>query len=174
MTVTSRTPLRRALAPVVAAAALVGACSGGDDGAVSAADDRTIAELDASIPLEVNGLAVEEEDIADTLSGAQRPYLEAAGLYSFREDDLLQATLQIGRFADDVDADDETFRASLVNRVSAGAAQFRMGGTELYVAGADRQTLTIWFDDDHLFLLSTRDGYEGGRSLLREALEIQP
>lgn len=167
------TPLGRIAVAVTAAAVLVGACGSGD-GSVGRAEERTIAELDAAIPLTVNGLEVVEEDISETLDAANRPYLEAAGLYSFRDDDLLQATLQVGRFADDVDENDETFIERLVNRVSAGARKVRMGEQLMYVGGADRQTLTIWFDDGHMFLLSTRDGFDGGRALLREALEIQP
>ncbi len=165
--------LRRAAAAAVVAASILGACSSGD-GSVGRADDRSIGELDASIPLTVNGLEVVEEDISETLDAAQRPYLDAAGLYSFRDDDLLQATLQIGRFADDVDETDEEFVDRLVNRVSAGAKQVRMGEQLMFVGGADRQTLTMWFDDGHMFLLSTRDGFDGGRALLRKALEIQP
>jgi hypothetical protein len=164
----------RLVAGLLLASALFGSACGSDDGSVDRAKKRDIAELDATIPLSLNGLDVVEEDIAETLDSAQRPYLAAAGLYSFREDDLLQATLQIGRFADDVDEEDETFVDRLVNRVSAGARKVRMGNQLLYVGGADRQTLTMWLEDGHMFLLSTRDGFAGGRALLREALEIQP
>lgn len=167
------TPRRFAAGLLAVSAVLGGACSSGD-GSVDRAEKRDIAELDAAIPLSMNGLDVVEEDIAETLDSAQRPYLDAAGLYSFRDDELLQATLQIGRFADDVDEDDETFIDRLVNRVSAGSRKVRMGDQLLYVAGADRQTLSMWFDDGHMYLLSTRDGFDGGRALLREALEIQP
>ena len=164
----------RLVAGLLTLSALLGASCGSDDGSVDRAKAREIGELDAAIPLSVNGLEVVEEDIAETLDSAQRPYLAAAGLYSFREEDLLQATLQIGRFADDVDEEDETFIDRLVNRVSAGAREVRMGNQLLYVGGADRQTLTLWFEGGHMFLLSTRDGFGGGRSLLREVLEIQP
>ena len=170
---TSLTPLRRVAGALVVAVALGGAC-GSDDGSVDRAEQRSIEDLDAAVPLTVNGLEVVEEDVAETLDAAQRPYLEAAGLYSFREDDLLQATLQVGRFAPDVDEDDEVFVDRLVNRVSAGARKVRMGDQLLYVGGADRQTLTMWFQDGHMFLLSTRDGFAGGRALLRQAVEIQP
>ena len=96
------------------------------------------------------------------------------GLYAFREDDdQLQATLQIGRFAPDVDSADEDFRNLIITNIGASAREVRMGGHDLYLTGADRQTLAIWFTDHHLFILSTRDGFEAGRTLLRQALEIR-
>lgn len=163
---------RRAAVVALAGGLVLGACAS-DPAEVSAANDRVIEKLDVSVPLSLAGLEVVEEDIAETLEKGRRPYLDAATLYSFREEDLLQATLQIGRFADDVDPDDEDFRNIIITNIGPGAREVRMGTTELYVTGADRQTLSIWFADDHLYILSTRDGFAGGRSLLREALEIR-
>lgn len=157
---------------VVVAGLAFGACAD-DPAEVGAAEARKIEKLEVSVPLSLAGLEVVEEDIAETLEQGKRPYLDAATLYSFREDDLLQATLQIGRFADDVDPADEDFVNTIVTNIGPGAREVRMGDTQLYVTGADRQTLSIWFSDDHLYILSTRDGFGLGRSLLREALEIE-
>lgn len=157
---------------VAATAMLLGAC-GDEPAEVDAAKGRSIDKLEVSVPLSLAGLEVVEEDIAETLEQGRRPYLDAATLFSFREDDLLQATLQIGRFADDVDPTDEDFVNTIVTNIGPGARQVRMGDTELYLTGADRQTLSIWFSDDNLYILSTRDGFPQGRALLREALEIE-
>ena len=163
-----------ACALALAAAAFgLGAC-GDEPPAVAAAERREIGELELSIPLDVDGLDVEEEDITETLQDGRRPYLDAAGLYSFREDDLLQATLQVGRFAPNVDADDEDFINGIITSIGPGAREVRMGEQQLYLTGADRQTLAVWFRNRHMFILSTRDGFEGGRALLREAVELQP
>lgn len=164
----------RSLAIVLAAAAALSLAACADEPPeVSAAKARSIEELDVSIPLDLDGLEVVEEDITETVQDGRRPYLDGASLYSFREDELLQATLQVGRFADDVDEEDEDFVNSIITNIGPGAREVRMGSQQLYVTGADRQTLSIWFRDGHMFVLSTRDGFEGGRSLLREALEIQ-
>lgn len=164
--------LAKGLALLVAACLAMAAC-GSDPAEVGAAESRVIDKLEISVPLSLAGLEVVEEDIAETLEQGRRPYLEAVTLYSFREDDLLQATLQIGRFADDVDYSDEDFINTIVTNIGPGAREVRMGDTDLYLTGADRQTLSIWFSDDHLYILSTRDGFAQGRSLLREALEIE-
>lgn len=159
---------------VLVAATAPGACAA-EVPAVEAAEERTIDDLDAQVPTRLAGFRVEEEDISDVLSEGRRPYLDAASLYSFREeDDLLQATLQIGRFAQDVDPDDPDFRERLLSSIGAGGRTVRMGDRQLYLTGADRQTLSVWFDSGHLFILSTRDGFEAGRTLLREALRIEP
>lgn len=146
-----------------------------DPVAVRDAEARTIEPLDAGLPLFLSGLRVDEEDIAATLEAGERPYLEAMGLWSLREeDDLLQATLQIGRFSDDVDPADEEFQDRIVTNIGPGARTLRMGEQTVHVTGGDRQTLSIWFSGEHLFILSTRDGYGGGRRLLRAVLEIEP
>lgn len=157
----------------VALAAALSAC-GDDNQTVARAKAREVGTLDAAVPLEVDGLKVEKEDIEETLETAQRPYLSAAALYSFREEELLQATLQIGRFSDDVDPDDEEFIDGLVSRVGSSARQFRIGQKTIWMTGANAQTLSVWFDDRHMYVLSTREGFEGGRALLRKAVEIQP
>ena len=151
---------------------LLGAC-GEDPPAVDQAKNRSIEELEVSIPLDMAGLEVAEEDITETVADGRRPYLDGAALYSFREEDLLQATLQIGRFAEDVDYRDEDFVSSIITNIGPAARRVRMRDKQLYVTGGDRQTLTVWFQDDNMFILSTRDGFEGGRGLLREALQVE-
>lgn len=165
----------RLLAGALAVGLLLGACGGDDPASVDAADAREVGELDAGVPTRLAGLRVTEEDITDTLKDSRRPYLDGAALYAFRaDDDELQATLQVGRFADDVDVDDEEFRKLVITSIGASAREVRMGDRQLHLTGADRQTLAIWFESRHLFILSTRDGFESGRTLLREALEIRP
>jgi hypothetical protein len=163
----------RLVALLVAVALAASAC-GGSSPVAASARGREIGALELPIPTRVAALKVTEESIEDVLEESRRPYLEAAGLYAFREeDDLLQATLQVGRFADDVDVDDEEFRDLLINNIGQGAQKVRMGSQDLFLTGADRQTLTVWFDARHLFILSTRDGFEHGRALLRAVLDLE-
>lgn len=162
---------------LVAVVTVVGvtAC-GEEDPATRAASERVIVALEASpVPPTLNGLKVAEEDIADVLEGADRPYLEAATLYSLREGEALQATLQVGRFAADAKFADPDFRSSLVNRIgNGGANDFRMGDDTVWLTAGDRQSIAVWFNEDHIFVLSAREEYPGARALLREALGIEP
>jgi hypothetical protein len=155
--------------------ALGGACST-SSAAVERADARTVEQLEASgVPVRLNGLVVEREDVGELLDRAKRPYLDATALYSMREGDLLRATLQIGRFADDADVGDEELRAQIVNRIGSGTARtFRIGDRSVWLTSGDRQTLAVWFEDRHVFVLATRDDYELSRSLLRATLEVRP
>lgn len=153
---------------------LTAACGGNPD--VQRAEARTIAALDAdALPPEIVGLQVKREDIADVLDATKRPYLDEAGLYSLREGDTLQATLQIGRFAEGVDHTSKEFRDKLLTTVGAGSIrELRLGGRQVYLTTGDRQQVALWFDGPHLLVLSTREEYTTPRTLLRAALELHP
>lgn len=168
---------RRAAAGTAVVFLLLGASAcGGADTATKAAEARVIVPLEASpVPPTLNGLKVTEEDVAESLEGAKRPYLEAATLYSLREGAALQATLQVGRFAPDAKYKESDFRLALANRVGNGSASdFRMGKDKVWLSSGDRQSIAIWFSKDYVFILSTREEYLGSRTLLREALGIKP
>jgi hypothetical protein len=164
-----------ALALVVATAVGVAGCGGGDP-ATKAAEARKIAVLDAKgIPGELNGLKVASEDVSKELKEADRPYLDALALYSLREGDELQATLQVGRFASDATYKRSAFRQSLLGTIGGGAAKkFHVGDSQVYLTTGDRQTIAVWFADRYIYILSSRDDYTRSRSLLRQALEVSP
>lgn len=166
-------PLVRALCVALTLGAL-GAC--GESAAVEQAEAREIAAIDADrLPPELLGLQVRREDIADVLDGTKRPYLDEAGLYSLREGETLQATLQVGRFADGVDHTRPEFRDKLLNTVGGGSIrELRLGKQQVYLTTGDRQQVALWFQDSYLMVLSTREEYETPRALLRAALELQP
>lgn len=167
--------MRKLLAAGALACALLAACGGGD-GSVDRAEKRQVVDLGASaVPVRINGLRVDREDITSVLEGANRPYLDATSFYSMREGDLLRATLQIGKFSSDAKYSDEDFRAKLINRIGSGTPRlFRVADHDVWLTSGDRQTLAIWFQDEYVFVLATRDDYEFGRSLLRATLEVQP
>ena len=50
---------------------------------------------------------------------------------------------------------------------------FRMGDRTVYVTTGRRQSIAVWFEERHLFILATREEYDQPRTLLREALEIK-
>jgi len=165
---------RGAVAALAVSVGLLAASCGGND-AVDRADARTVAALDAdALPAELLGLQVKREDIADLLDGTKRPYLDRAGLYSLREGETLQATLQIGHFAPGVDHTSPDFREKLLTTVGGGSIrELRLGGNQVYLTTGDRQQVAVWFDGPQMLVLSTREEYTTPRALLRAALELE-
>jgi hypothetical protein len=169
-------PVRLLRAAVAVALVFAVAACGSNDPATKAANARSIKKLDATgVPGELNGLKVKREDVSKALKGAKRPYLDAVALFSLREGDKLQATLQIGRFASDAAYKTKTFRATLLNTVGGGSAkEFHVGTSQVYLTTGDRQTIALWFADQYIYILSSRDDYTFARSLLRSSLEVKP
>jgi hypothetical protein len=165
------------LGALALAVALSFSACGNDSSSTSRAEKRVITPLKASpVPPNLNGLRVAEEDIGDTLDAARRPYLDAATLYSLRkDDDSLQATLQVGKFAADAKYRDEDFQLTLVNNIGSGTARdFRMADKRVWLTTGDRQTIAVWFTGQYVFIMSAREEYLNTRSLLRTAMEIKP
>lgn len=165
---------RTVLAGALALAILAPACGGND--VVERAEARAVDALDADgLPGEILGLKVGREDITALVEDTDRPYFDAVGLYSLREGDTLQATLQIGRFADDADYDDPEFQQKVLTTSGAGSVrELRLAERAAYLSSADRQQVAIWFDGPFMLILSIREEYETPRSLLRKAMELHP
>lgn len=157
-----------AVAALAVAVALLAGCGGGDDERV------TIEQLGAdALPRRILGLRVEPEDVSERLVGANRPYVEATGLYSLREGDRLQGTIQVSRFKDDVDTTSNRFRLALVNQIgSTEPKPFRMGDGIVYLTSSKRQSVAVFFEDDAFVVLSTLETFEQSRALLREVMEL--
>ena len=158
----------------VALTVLVAAPACGD----ASADDFAAAEVeefDASlVPNKLLDLRVQTEDVGGATE-VKSPFVDGIGLYSLRDGELLQATLQVGRFTKSADADSARFRNSVVSQVGSTVPRaFRMADDTVYLTTGKRQSIGIWFRDRYFFVLSTRDEYETPRALLREALEIKP
>ena len=165
---------RRLTACVLLAVTAVGAaaCGGGDE---TAAPTNIEVLPDDLLPASMAGLRVASEDIEGTVKGGKRQsYLESAGLYSFRtDDDLLQATMQVSRFTDEARYKDREFRQSVLLQIGSTVPRaFRMGDQTVYLSTGRRQNVVIWFKDEYLFVLSTRDEFGRPRTLLREAINL--
>ena len=165
---------RRVAGCALAAAALAGSACGSDR--VDGTSGKQIDQLPASlVPTELHGLPVAQEDMTDTVSRSEDAFIESVGLYSMRREDLLQATLQVSKFRQDAPIERAGFRTSLVNQIGGSRVQpYRMGEETVYRTTGRKQVISVWFKGDHMFVLSVRDTFETPRSLLREALEIDP
>lgn len=157
----------------VALALSIAAC--GDD--EETAERAPVEELEASfVPSELLGLSVQPESAPEGLVDVRNSYLEAVRLFSLRsDDDQLLATLQVGRFGDDVEFRDPEFRRGLLSQLGSTRPQpVRVGEETVFLTAGVKQRLAVWFQDDHMFILGTRDEFDRPRTLLREALEVTP
>ena len=165
--------MRRSLAAALAVFALAGAACA-DDG-VEEAQAAKVEKLGENlVPGEMLGLRVATEDIGP-VQRVKRPYVEAVGLYSLREGEQLQGTLQVSRFTEAAEAEKARFRNSVVQQIgSTVPRQLSMGGEQVWLTTGRRQSVAVWFKGRHVFVLATREEYTTPRSLLRKALEIEP
>jgi len=148
------------------------ACGG--DGETTSATKIEVLPKDL-LPASMAGLRVASEDIEGTVKGAKRrSYLDSAGLYSFRtDDDLLQATLQVSRFAKEARFKDPEFRQSVLLQIGSTVPRsFRMGDQTVYLSTGKSQNVVIWFKEEYLFVLSSREEFGRPRTLLREAIDL--
>lgn len=167
---------RVAVLVVVTVVALTSSgCGDGRPTLVGGTRAKDIKELPADLlPSELLGLQMKQEDIGDALASTKRAYIDGVGLYSFRRDDLLQATLQVSRFNDDADFESPSFRRSVVSQIGGSVPKrVRVGKENVYLTTGTKQTLAMWFRGRNLLVLAVREDYEQPRTLLREALRIQ-
>ena len=122
--------VRRLLLLVAVIPALAfGACSSDDEPTVAA---RTV-PAKVNLPRKVLGLEVVEENVKTNITSIKASYLQSLGLFSFREgktkgDELLRATLQVGRFNDVAEQDKERFRNAIVGNLgSTVPVELRVG-----------------------------------------------
>jgi hypothetical protein len=164
------------VAVVLALAVIAGACSSGVSVSDTATPTKKIKQLPGDlVPHEILGLAVAREDMTATLKGARRAYTDAVGLYSFRKDDLLEATLQVTKFNDKAKWTSRSFRSQVISQIGGSVPrQVRVGDDTVYLTRGTKQSLSIWFRGQHLLVLAVREDYLGPRTLLREALKVKP
>ena len=164
-------PRRGAALVLGGALALAPAC-GGEPEKVGA---TKVEVFDASIvPAQLGGLTVSVEEVGGATQ-VKDPFVEAVGLYSLREAELLQGTLQVSRFAENADSEQARFRSSVVQQVGSTVPKaYRMGDRTVYLTAGKRQSIAVWFEGRYFFVLSMREEFERPRALLREALEIEP
>ena len=172
---------RRMLAVALAAVGVVGilgACGGNDDEAYAdqALSGSEIQPVEGDLlPPEFLGLAVAKEDVAGSLASTKRSYVEATSLYSLRNGDLLQATLQVSRFTAKAEHTSTKFRNSLLNQIGGTRPRtVRVGDDTVYLTSGTKQQLAVWFRGRYMLILATREDYPTPRTLIREALQVEP
>jgi hypothetical protein len=165
---------RRLLPLLLAAALVVGGACGGSEEKVQRGTAIKALEL-PGVPAGLLGLRLQREDVSDTTQRVSLAFVDSVALYSLRNDkDLVQATLQVSHFADGARTGEASFRDAVVNQIgSARPRDFRLGSRTVYLTTGTKQSIAVWFDGDHLFVLASRADYDTPRTLLRKALELK-
>jgi hypothetical protein len=154
----------------VAAASGCGGASGG-----SGVAGGSIKAVGGAVPAEVLGLKTAEENVHEALASVRRTYLDATSVYSFRADDLLQATLQVSRFIDTARYQTDKFRRSLVNQIGSSKPNLvQVGDRQVFLTSGTGQRIAVWFRGRFMFVLATREDFRKPRTLLRNMLGLQP
>lgn len=162
-------PARAALGFLLAAGA-----AGCSDARISGTSGKKVAVLDRVQPgATVNGLNVQGEDVTRQVGTVGDTYLQATAIYSLREGETVQATLQIAELTSKARPEDDKFRDSLVTVISGKkGVPTRVGPDLVYLTASARKRLALWFRGRDLYILTTREDYEQPRALLRAALQV--
>lgn len=140
-------------------------------GATSAASDK--GTLNISLPSQILGLRVQQEQLAKGLEDVDRPYFDALALFSLRENDLLRASLEIGRFNSFARPKSEGFRNQILGKIgSREPRSMRVGRQTIYVTAGNQQAIFVWFDGDGVFVMITHQDFAFPRTLLRRILDL--
>jgi hypothetical protein len=127
------------------------------------------------VPAAVLGLQTSQEDVSKALAGGQRSYVQTTSVYSFRKDNLLEATLQVSRFLDSAQWKSAKFQNTLVAGVGGvQATQVRVGNDIVFLTAANQQRIAVWFKGPYVFIVATREDFGQPRALVRKLLEINP
>lgn len=154
---------------VLTAALVVVACSPGD---AEITQRNEAARL--RIPSQLVGLSVQQEDIGEELERVEKPYVDSVAMFSLREDELLQATLQVSRFNSLARPGDEDFRGSIISTVGTTRPRtLAVGDSAVYLTSAASQTVFVWFTDEGMFVLSMSNDFPFPRTLLRRTLDLE-
>ena len=168
------TPLRRFGIVALALVALAGCTR--SDAAVAPTPGKAVQALDLpNLPPDLLGLRIAKEDVSDDLAKVPKAFVDALSLYSLRHNDLVMATLQVSRFVPGADVTSEHFRQTVVNQIGSSAPRtVRLGTETVYLTTGTKQSIAVWFKGSTLFVLATRADYDEPRTLLRQALRIEP
>lgn len=136
----------------------------------------TVEAAGIRIPKQILGLAVQAEDIRKEAVGVKQSYVDANGMFSMRDDELLRATLQVSRLSRFARPKSEGFRKSIASLLGGTTpTQLRVGDTMVNSTAGNKQNIFVWFRGRGMLILSIHQDYEFPRTLLRRvvALELQ-
>jgi hypothetical protein len=169
----TRRPWAALLAVAVASALLLTGCGKEELGGTPG---KQIKVLPAStVPATIAGLSVKPEKVNKALEKAKHSYVNAVGFYSLRKGKTVQGTLQVSQFGPEARLEEQDFRTEIVQQASPGAAEpVNVGGKTVQQSGGTKSTVSVWFSEDRMVILTVLKSYTGGRSLLEQTLVALP
>jgi hypothetical protein len=127
------------------------------------------------LPAQILDLTVGQEHPSTPLEEDDEPYIDQLGVFSLRRGDLLQATLQVSRFADEDRLADGGLRRQLAAAVGSTSSPpvARVGDQPVYLVSGGRQTVAVWFHGPYMLVTSIREEYARPRALVRALTELE-
>ena len=168
---------RRLLTAVFVVAALtLGACSADTGSVGDPIPGEKVRGVERSmLPEHVLDLAVTQESVSEQLRAVDRAFVDAVGLFAFRDNQLVKATLQLSEFNDRAKVGDRRFQQTVLATIGGTTPrEYRLGGEIVHVSTGKRQLLAVWFRDRWMMVLSVRNDYLRPRALLRELVALDP
>lgn len=166
---------RTAVVAVALSATLAGTtgCGGPE---LTGTAGKDIAVLPAStVPARFGELTVNPEDVAKALEQAKHSYVDAVGFYSLRKGKVVQGTLQIARFGPSARLGSEQFRNEIIQQSSPGSpTAVNVGSAIISQSNGTKSTVSVWFSQERLVVLTVLSTYLGGRGLLEQTLTALP
>lgn len=159
------------------AAGLIGLTGCGGEPELTGTPGKDIKVLPAStVPAKLNGLTVKSEKVTKALEQAKQSYVDKVGFYSLRnEDKVVQGTIQVSEFGPSARVSDPDFRTQVVNGSSPGTpATVNVAGTSVQQSTGTKSTVSIWFSEERLIVLTVLKTYAGSRGLLEQTVVALP
>lgn len=172
-----RRPTRAPLGALVVLLAVALSGCGDSKPQLTGTPGKDIKVLPAStMPKTVNGLSVKPEVVTKALRQAKQSYVDAVGFYSLRnEEKRVQGTVQVSSFGPSARLDDPEFRRQIVLQSSPGTpTSVNVAGTTVQQSVGTKSTVSIWFSEDRLVVLTALKTYTGTRGLLEQTVAALP
>lgn len=136
----------------------------------------TCAALAVHAPNTLSGLKVTNENPCATFLEARGDRaLDAVALLAIRQNDnLLIATLEVGRFKPSAPIGDSAFQSGVVDSIGDALPQvLSVGSDTVYTSSSPGLVLISWIRGRYLYVLAVRVTYGFPKALLRDALKVR-
>jgi hypothetical protein len=129
---------------------------------------------EAELPDQILGLGVTQEDVSkDVAQVRSATYISSVALFSLREGDLLQASLQVSSLNDLAKPKSERFRSRIAGLIGGSSLeQMKVGDHKVYMSSGKQQIVYSWFKGRGFYVLTVRRAYPFRRTLLRKLLAL--
>ncbi|MGH2811959.1 MAG: hypothetical protein ACRDI1_04525 [Actinomycetota bacterium] len=129
-----------------------------------------------SPPSTLNGLRVAQEKVGKAPKSERQQFLTEIELFSLRQaNKQLEATIQVGKFLPGAPVGSLGFQREIAGQIGTTVPrEQRVDGVPVFVTKGKKLGIALWFRDGHIFILSIREGYGQPKTLIREALRMNP